>query len=257
MSQKKKLSFEEAFEALEKAAEALKNDGTTLEESLKYFEDGVKQYSVCNDILLEAKQKIFLFDRNTNELKEAEQMREDMFQKEFDRLKNLVNHKLYEYLPTEEVESKTVLDAMKYSLSAGGKRVRPILLLAAFQFCGGKEEEAIPYACAIEYIHTYSLIHDDLPAIDNDDMRRGKPTNHMVFGEAAAILAGDGLLNSAFEILFQDMERMNNLSDHNELMNRIRAASTIAHASGYQGMIGGQIADIESEQLKNCHVDKL
>jgi geranylgeranyl diphosphate synthase type II len=114
-----------------------------------------------------------------------------------------VNHALNRFLPSEKTKPVTIHKAMRYSLFAGGKRMRPALLLAAAQACGGKETEALPLACAVECIHTYSLIHDDLPAMDNDDYRRGKLTSHKVFGEGMAILAGDALLTQAFEIAVQ------------------------------------------------------
>src|SRR6266550_3724559 len=112
-----------------------------------------------------------------------------------------VNRALDEFLPKGGTKPTTIHKAMRYSLFAGGKRMRPALCLAAAAACGGAEKEAMPLACAVECIHTYSLIHDDLPAMDNDDFRRGKPTNHKVFGEGIAVLAGDALLTQAFELL--------------------------------------------------------
>ena len=109
-----------------------------------------------------------------------------------------VNAALDRFLPSEKTKPATIHKAMRYSLFAGGKRMRPAVLLAAAAACGGKEADALPLACAVECIHTYSLIHDDLPAMDNDDFRRGKPTNHKVFGEGIAVLAGDALLTQAF-----------------------------------------------------------
>ena len=114
-----------------------------------------------------------------------------------------VNAALDKFLPSEKTKPATIHKAMRYSLFAGGKRMRPAVLLAAATACGGKEAEAMPLACAVECIHTYSLIHDDLPAMDNDDYRRGKLTNHKVFGEGIAVLAGDALLTQAFEIAAQ------------------------------------------------------
>jgi len=138
---------------------------------------------------------------------------------------------------------------MTYSLKAGGKKLRSVLLLAACEFCGGDEKTALPYACAIEYIHTYSLIHDDLPAMDNDDLRRGIPTNHKVFGDAIAVLAGDGLLTSAFEAMNKDLLLY---FDNMELLKRrVRAVYEISKGAGCRGMIAGQVADIEAEN-KQC-----
>ena len=133
-----------------------------------------------------------------------------------------------------------LLEAMEYSLEAGGKRLRPVMLLAACEMAGGDTETALPFACAIEMIHTYSLIHDDLPAMDNDDLRRGKPTNHKVFGEDLAILAGDGLLNAAAELMARAALRMAD-------PRGIRAMEIIMRHAGVTGMIAGQTRDVLSE----------
>ena len=133
-------------------------------------------------------------------------------------------------------------EAMRYSLFAGGKRVRPILALAAYETCGGDPEDIVPYASTLELIHTYSLIHDDLPAMDDDDLRRGRPTCHKIYGEAMAILAGDGLLNLAFETL-SDPRRLRTIPAQ-RLVSMIREISL---ASGVFGMVGGQTVDMESE----------
>ncbi len=136
----------------------------------------------------------------------------------------------------------TLLKAMNYSLFAHGKRIRPVLLLSAHELVGGKVEESMALACGLEMIHTYSLIHDDLPAMDDDDLRRGMPTNHKVFGEGIAILAGDALLNLAYEVFME-----NALKYPHKLERHVRAAFVIAKAAGLHGMIGGQVADIEQE----------
>ena len=135
-------------------------------------------------------------------------------------------------------------DSMLYSLQAGGKRLRPVLCLSTAALCGLSPQRSMPFAAAIEMIHTYSLIHDDLPAMDNDDLRRGKPTNHMIYGDAAAILAGDGLLTYAFELLSSASTAT--LDDQ----ARIRIIQVIARAAGSQGMVGGQSLDMiyESKQ---------
>ncbi len=131
-------------------------------------------------------------------------------------------------------------EAMSYSLEAGGKRIRPALLLAACEMAGGDDETALPFACALEMIHTYSLIHDDLPAMDNDDLRRGQPTNHKVFGENVAILAGDGLLNAAAEVMAASSVKIGDLRG-------IRAMEIIMRHAGVTGMIAGQSEDVTSE----------
>lgn len=130
-------------------------------------------------------------------------------------------------------------EAMQYSLCAGGKRLRPVLLLAACETLGGHAEDALPFACALEMIHTYSLIHDDLPAMDNDDLRRGRPTSHKVYGEGMAILAGDGLLSAAMELMLRHAVRQG--------MRGVRAAEAIARRAGVTGMIAGQVMDVTGE----------
>jgi len=143
------------------------------------------------------------------------------------------------------VNSSLISKAMKYYLMAGVKRLRPILCLAATEAVGGKSENTIRAACALEMIHTYSLIHDDLPAMDNDDLRRGQPTCHLAFNEATAILAGDGLLTLAFQIL-----STNNFTNENQALKWIKVLHHIAMAAGYEGMIEGQMRDIASEGIQ-------
>jgi geranylgeranyl diphosphate synthase type II len=143
-------------------------------------------------------------------------------------------------LPEPEGPAADVVKAMKYSLFAGGKRLRPILCIAGAEALGVDGSHVMPVACALEMIHTYSLIHDDLPAMDNDDMRRGKPTNHKVFGEAVAILAGDGLLTEAFRVMAQTPPG----KIRPEAL--LKVICLVAQASGYQGMVGGQVTDIQS-----------
>ena len=168
---------------------------------------------------------------------------------------------MLDFIPNIDNKSISLYEAMKYSLTAGGKRLRPVLLLAACEFAGGDIKEAIPYACAMEYIHTYSLIHDDLPAMDNDDLRRGQPTNHKVYGEALAILAGDGLLTTAFEAINKDM--MLYFDEPEKMRKRINASFEIAKGAGCKGMVAGQVSDIEAEtndcsneMLEYIHINK-
>lgn len=153
-----------------------------------------------------------------------------------------VNRALDRFLPSEKTRPATIHKAMRYSLFAGGKRMRPAVLLAAAQACGGSEEKAMPLACAVECIHTYSLIHDDLPAMDNDDFRRGKPTNHKVFGEGIAVLAGDALLTQAFEIAAQ-CKKFPRYPANQIILE-------IARAAGSLQLVGGQVADLEGENQK-------
>ena len=153
-----------------------------------------------------------------------------------------VNRALDQFLPSEKIKPATIHKAMRYSLFAGGKRMRPALCLAAAEACGGSNKDAMPLACAVECIHTYSLIHDDLPAMDNDDFRRGKPTNHKVFGEGVAVLAGDALLTQAFEIAAQCKKIAR--YPHEKIILEI------AKASGSLQLIAGQVADLEGEGKK-------
>ena len=153
-----------------------------------------------------------------------------------------VDAALDRYLPKETERPHSVHKAMRYSIFAGGKRVRPILMLAACQAVEGDTERAIPAACAMEMIHTYSLIHDDLPAMDDDDFRRGNPTNHKVFGEAIAILAGDGLLTEAFKLMSDPR-----FAAGSDPAARLAVVQEIAACAGSHGMVGGQVVDMESE----------
>ena len=160
-----------------------------------------------------------------------------------------VDSALANYLPSARTKPTTIHQAMRYSLFAGGKRVRPILTLAAAETCGGTSEDAMPLACAMECIHTYSLIHDDLPSMDNDDFRRGQPTNHKVFGDGIAILAGDALLTQAIEI-----------STHAKGEPRYSHADLIREITGAAGslkLIAGQVADLEATGGKNPTLSQL
>jgi len=167
------------------------------------------------------------------------------YEKETKRLKTLIESHLSGFLPDIDVKSMTLFEAMRYTLRSPGKRIRPTLLLLACLSMRGNENDAIPYACAIEFIHNYSLIHDDLPAMDDDDLRRGEPTNHKVFGEGMAILAGDGLLSAAFELMHKDY--LLHMDDVKALKRRLRAGDAIAAGCGCRGMVAGQAADIETE----------
>ena len=156
-----------------------------------------------------------------------------------DERKVLVDKALQKFMPKPSGLASDVIKAMNYSLFAGGKRIRPILCIAGAEAVGGSADSVVPVACAIELIHTYSLIHDDLPVMDNDDFRRGKPTNHTVFGEAVALLAGDGLLTLAFNLMagYGAEEKV-------EKKALLRVIDLIASAAGYRGMVGGQVVDI-------------
>ena len=148
---------------------------------------------------------------------------------------------LKKYLPAEEGWQKTVIEAMNYSFTAGGKRLRPMLMLETYRMFGGKSEIIEPFMAAIEMIHTYSLIHDDLPAMDDDEYRRGRKTTHVVYGEAMAILAGDGLLNFAYETAVSAVVK----SEGN--IYAVRALEILAKSAGIYGMVGGQTVDVEND----------
>ncbi len=153
---------------------------------------------------------------------------------------NIINDAIIDSLPNTDEGQRDVIRAMRYSLANGGKRLRPVLVLEFCRICGGDYRKAIPLACAIEYIHTYSLIHDDMPCMDDDDMRRGAPSCHIVFGQATALLAGDALLTHAFELIADS-----DLSDD----KKTKAISLLAQNAGVGGMIGGQALDLKYENL--------
>lgn len=184
-----------------------------------------------------------------------------MYDLTFDDYKAIIDDHILDCIPEIDPKSIVLYDAMKYTLLARGKRVRPVLLLATCDFLGGDVNAALPYALAIEYIHNYSLIHDDLPCMDDDDLRRGQPTSHKVFGEGMAVLAGDGLLNSAFEAMNKDMLLY---FDAEECLKcRVKAAYEISKGAGCRGMIAGQATDIDilskhtcEEMLNYIHINK-
>lgn len=156
---------------------------------------------------------------------------------------DLISTELANLMPVEWDVPASLKESMNYSLMAGGKRLRPLLVIAACEAAGGSREAALPVACAVEMVHTYSLVHDDLPAMDNDDFRRGKLTNHKVFGEAGAILAGDALLTHAFFIVVQASRK------HGIPAERVLSiVEDLAEYAGPRGMVGGQVADMEGEQ---------
>jgi len=167
-------------------------------------------------------------------------------QADLDRLQPILDAALT--LPFRQGEAQRLGEAMRYSLEAGGKRVRPVLCLLACEAVGGTPAQALPGALALEYVHTYSLIHDDLPAMDDDDLRRGRPTNHKVFGEGHAILAGDALLTEAFGVLAAaDLDPI----------RRAAALALLAEGAGWRGMAGGQALDLEGEKIAVYDLDHL
>ena len=161
--------------------------------------------------------------------------------KRFDCYLETVNRRLTQLLPQCTYDAPAVCDAMRYSVDGGGKRIRPVLLLESCRLCGGDVETALDFACALEMIHTYSLVHDDLPCMDDDDMRRGKPACHIAFGEATAVLAGDALLTQAFAAAANG-EAAKKTPDR-----ALKAIALLAQYAGATGMIGGQAIDLQSE----------
>ena len=170
------------------------------------------------------------------------------FDEKYQRYLSKFNSYLQEYLNRLSTRPKLLAEAMAYSLSAGGKRIRPVLMLATADFLGVEEKEVLPFALALEMIHTYSLIHDDLPAMDDDDFRRGKPSNHKVFGEANAILAGDALLNTAYSICFTQCKKGEKY---------VRASQILCDCAGIEGMIAGQVADLACEAQESATEEDL
>ncbi len=166
------------------------------------------------------------------------------FEKELEHRTKEVETIVKSYLPEESGWAKTVMEAMNYSVNVGGKRLRPMLMAETYRLFGGADKVIEPYMAAIEMIHTYSLVHDDLPAMDNDEYRRGKKTTWVVYGDAMAILAGDGLLNYAFETALTSFEMPGS-----SVAAKAKALSILAKKAGIHGMIGGQTADIEAEHL--------
>lgn len=161
------------------------------------------------------------------------------FNEEYSKRKEFIENYLFNDFKNKNYPYKTIVEAMEYSVVCGGKRIRPVLMLSCYNLFKDNSEEILPFCAAMEYIHTYSLIHDDLPCMDNDDLRRGMPTSHIKFGEAIATLAGDALLNFAFEKALTC-----------KLTNTLEALKCLAEASGKDGMIGGQVIDIENENKK-------
>lgn len=166
------------------------------------------------------------------------------FKNELERRTKEVEAIVKSYLPEESGWAKTVVEAMNYSVNVGGKRLRPMLMAETYRLFGGADRAIEPFMAAIEMIHTYSLVHDDLPAMDNDEYRRGKKTTWVVYGDAMAILAGDGLLNYAFETALTSFEMPGS-----SIAAKAKALSILAKKAGIHGMIGGQTADIEAEHL--------
>lgn len=160
---------------------------------------------------------------------------------------DLIENYLFQTIPIQKEYQVKLYESMKYSITSGGKRIRPLLSLFTYEMFRDDLERVVPYGCAVELIHTYSLIHDDLPCMDNDDFRRGKPTNHKVFGQAMAVLAGDSLLNLAAEVLTKEISNYDNLDD---IKKGVQAMKVIFAASSSKGMAGGQAIDLLYDESK-------
>jgi len=177
------------------------------------------------------------------------------FNEELNLKVEYINNVIERYSPAGEKYANTVINAMNYSLMGGGKRLRPLLMFEAYRLFGGEDDIIEPFMAAIEMIHTYSLVHDDLPCMDDDEYRRGRKTTHAVYGEGMAVLAGDALLNYAFETACKAFDKLNVLQDGDTSAKRIgNALQILAGKSGIYGMIGGQCADLEAE---NVSADKI
>lgn len=160
---------------------------------------------------------------------------------------DLIENYLFQTIPIQSEYREKLFESMKYSITSGGKRIRPLLSIFTYEMFRDDLERVVPYGCAVELIHTYSLIHDDLPCMDNDDFRRGKPTNHKVFGEAVAVLAGDSLLNLAAEVLTKEISNYDNLDD---IKKGVQAMKIIFGSSGSKGMARGQAIDLLYDEIQ-------
>ena len=169
---------------------------------------------------------------------------------------NTVEEIINEYMPREEGLQKTIFEGMNYAVSAGGKRIRPILMYETYKLFGGKGDIIKPFMAAIEMIHTYSLVHDDMPCVDNDDMRRGKPTTHIVYGETMGLFVGDGLLNLAFETIANGMDYVDT-ADSKQVEAVKAAFKYISKCAGSFGMLAGQVVDKESEDKEDIDLDTI
>lgn len=168
-----------------------------------------------------------------------------------------INKVIDGYMPKEEGFQKTIMETMTYNMQAGGKRIRPMLMQETFRMLGGKGPIIEPFMVALEMIHTYSLVHDDLPAMDNDDYRRGRKTTHVIYGEGMAVLAGDALLNYAFETALKSFTICGENNSSEQYQRIGRALSVLSKKAGIYGMIGGQTADLEAENEKSITSEKL
>ncbi len=242
MARKKTLDFEQSLTELQTLVERLESGELSLEESLGAFEQGIRLTRECQTSLSQAEQKVQILLERDGELSEApfDAEGDEAWSRPTRRAARRVDAALDALFVAPREELQRLYEAMRYSVMNGGKRVRPLLAYAACEALGGAPQRADAAACAVELIHAYSLVHDDLPAMDDDDLRRGQPTTHRAFDEATAILAADGLQALAFEVL-ADTRR--NPQEHAVCLEML---TRLARAAGSAGMVGGQAIDLGS-----------
>ena len=242
--QERQPSLEEMFARLDEILNNMEDPDISLEDAFSLYEQGMKDIRSCNEKLDLVEKKMMVIAEDGTEVAfcigEVRNM--EVREKITEHTKE-VEDIITKFLPAEEGYQKTVMEAMNYSFLAGGKRLRPMLMLETYRLFGGSSKAIEPFMAAIEMIHTYSLIHDDLPAMDNDDYRRGRKTTHVVYGEAMGILAGDALLNFAFETACKGL-----MAEPGN-PNVAKAMQILAQKAGIYGMLGGQVVDVEFEGL--------
>ena len=228
MGTEKKENLEEMFDRLDQVIGTLEGEDVSLEEAFGLYDQGMKLIRRCNQ---KWKRRFLYWMRMEKSMN---------FKEEYTDRVEKIEKILKKYLPEKEGYQRTIMEAMEYSLMAGGKRLRPMLMWESYRLFGGEGAAIEPFMAAIEMIHTYSLVHDDLPAMDNDEYRRGRKTTHIVYGEDMGILAGDALLNYAFETACRAFE------EESEHALRIgKALKILADKAGIYGMIGGQVVDVQ------------
>ena len=224
-------SLEEMFAQLEGVIAEMEKDGISLEHSFDLYNKGMGLLKECSKSIDEVEKKVLILDEDERRMNFKEE-----YQKRIESIESI----LEKYLPVQEGYQKIIMEAMEYSLMAGGKRLRPMLMKESFTLFGGEGEIIEPFMAAIEMIHTYSLVHDDLPAMDNDEYRRGRKTTHVVYGEDMGILAGDALLNYAFETACRAFDIA---PEQSSCIGQ--ALKILAGKAGIYGMIGGQVVDVK------------
>ena len=248
---KNELTLEEAFARLEEVTRMLEDEDISLEQSFAVYQKGMELLKYCNESIDKVEKKVLVLN---GEGENWMNFKEELAQRTAE-----AEEVLKRYLPKEEGFQKQVLEAMNYSALAGGKRLRPVLMAESFRLCGGQGDIVKPFMAALEMIHNYSLVHDDLPSMDNDEYRRGRKTTWTVYGEGMAVLAGDALLNYAFETAASAFDLVENLPADRKMQGFravARALQILSGKAGVYGMIGGQCADICGEELPEEKVTK-